>query len=68
MNKKNKTLNKFVSVLVISLGIYLFFTGSSFLIFERNNSEELIISLIQIIFGIFSLIWGIYYLRKIKNT
>ena len=56
---------KTTSILVILFGAYLIMQGG-YSYFIMNPPTELKFSLIYVGFGIFTIIWGIYYLRKSK--
>jgi hypothetical protein len=66
-NKLNSPKGKKnTSIFVILFGIYLILQGV-YSHFIMNPPTELKFSLIYVGFGIFTIIWGLYYLRKNKS-
>lgn len=74
-NKNPDKLKKFrsakgtrnLSIFVILFGVYLIVQGG--LIYFLNPTDSFLIKgvLIRVVFGIFSIFWGVYHLKKIKK-
>lgn len=58
---------KNLSIFVIIFGIYLIAQGG--FVYFSNPTDSFLIkaALIRVFFGVFSIIWGIYHLKKIKK-